>query len=118
MKRAIGLFDLLHESAQGGSFEKLFARNALVDTLQLLIDDPSSTQIHVSDFTVPHLSFRESNKAPTGLQSRIRTAAVQAVDKGCVCLVDGRDLLVFGDSPAIEDHQHASFSHGIDTIMG
>ena len=46
--------------------------DCLVDSGQVLHDDASGTQIHVTDFRVAHLSFRQTNRQPVGFDQAVR----------------------------------------------
>ncbi len=56
---------------------------------QVLINDASGAQIHVSNFGISHLSVRKPNVKTVRTQPGMGILEVKAVDKRCICLCDG-----------------------------
>ena len=64
------------------------------------------------NFGVSHLPFRQANGQATRFQLGVRVVSDQAIHEGRVGQINGRNGLVFGNAPAVQNHQYRLAFHG------
>ena len=100
---------ILHRFDKNRLREKLAILDHQVDARDLHVNDASGAHIQMADFAIAHLSFRQPDKRPAGMNQRIRILAQQPVICRLACQCD-RIGLGFGSvSPAIEDDENERF---------
>src|SRR6267378_5705258 len=71
--------------------------------------DAPGANIQMTDFTVPHLPFRQPDKRPAGVDKRIGILAQQPVIRGLARKCDGVGLGLGSVSPAVENDENERF---------
>ena len=85
-------------------FQKFVVAARHVDLHQVLVDDPSCTQVEVSYFGVTHLPFRKTYRLTACLQVAERVFLPQGVDVRSALCEDGVCPVMFALAPSVEDH--------------
>ena len=80
-------------------------RDRVVDAGQVLAQDGAGPQVEVADLRVAHLPVGEANRAPGGVQLRMRMVCPQAIEHGRVRHLDRVARPRRREPPAIEDHE-------------
>src|SRR5882724_880334 len=97
-------------------------RNCLVNSRQVLIDDPAGSQAKVANFRVAHLSIRQADVSPARAQFSTWIVPVELVMKRCLreecCVRIFFALLSTAriDAPAIANNEHNWTSHMRGTL--
>ena len=92
-------------------FIELAVPDQLADQCQILINDPSGSDIHMSHLGISHLSVGKSY-GHAGCEARDKGAlSHQLVDIRGLCHVYGICFLVIGQSETIQDHKYYRFLH-------
>ena len=98
---------------QYSMFPELILLDRQVYLSQILIYDTAGTQIHMSDFGISHLSFREPHIHSVGQQGGMGVVLIKGIDKRGIRLGYGGNTRIRGNSPSIQDHQDNLFIHQI-----
>src|SRR5690606_301071 len=78
--------------------------DGLVDLYKILVNNATGADIHVTDFRVSHLPFGKPHGKTGGQQTTMWIFVIKTVDEGRVRLVNSGNLLITGDSPAVQNH--------------
>src|SRR4029453_1773561 len=113
--------------AGGGFLKYLVAgefavRNRLVNSCQVLIDDPACSQIEMANFRVAHLSIRQANVSPARAQFTTWIGPVELVmkrrlrEERCVRIFFALLSTARIDAPPIANNDHNRPSHMRGTL--
>ncbi len=80
--------------------------DGLVNFGQFLHDHTASTQVHVTDFRVAHLTFGQANIQTTGLEEPARIVGVKVIPDRRIGKGDSVVLAFFAITPAVQNAQH------------
>jgi hypothetical protein len=97
---------ILSSNQECGILEELPRADRSVDAGNLLIDNPSCSDVHVAYFGVPHLSFGEPNLFVRGVQDTGLVLLKETIDERFFCTSDRTDLVVSADSETIENNEY------------
>src|SRR4029453_4932871 len=98
-------------------------RNRLVNSRQVLIDDPACSQIEMANFRVAHLSIRQANVSPARAQITTWIGPVELVmkrrlrEKRCVRIIFELLSTARIDAPAIANDEHNRTRHMRGTLQ-
>ena len=97
-------------------------RDRLVNSCQILINNPAGSQVKMANFRVAHLSIRQADVGPACAQFRVWIIAVEFVVKWCPreerCIsIFFALLLATGiDAPAVANNEHNRANHRKRTL--
>ena len=104
-----GLVDRIAGRDKFRVVEKASIRDRRVDPGQILIHHPAGAQIHMPDFGVAHLAFRQTHTQAGGMHQRMRAIAQQRTPMRQVRLGHGVVGGILAMAPAIQDQQQYRF---------
>ena len=76
-----------------------------IDFDEILIDNASCAEVHVSDLRVAHLSVRQTDVFAAGLEMAVGIFCTQAVDERLALGVNRIAVVVASFAPTVENHQ-------------
>ena len=85
--------------------EEAAVRDRVVDADQVLLDDRARAEVQVPDLRVAHLAVGQADRAPGGLQLRVRIALPERVEHRRVRQRDGVAGARRREAPAVEHDQ-------------
>ena len=100
---------------------KTAVADGLGDAGEVLVDDPASADIHVSNFGIAHLTGRQADGLSGGFDQYVRIVLPHAVPAGRVSQCNGVMFYTLAETPSVEDHQHQGFAfvlfgHGLSSL--
>src|SRR3954468_1959840 len=96
---------VLHRVQQDRMLEKISVLNHQLDAGGVHVDNAPRANVQVPDFTISHLSVRETDIRPAGLKQRVGILAQQAVVNRLASQRDGISFGFGAVSPAVEDDE-------------
>src|SRR6185503_1991257 len=101
----------------------------LVDSREVLVDDPPRAEVQVTHLGIPHLPLGESDRFPAGRERGARVAREERVHDRRARKSDGVSFRSWIEAPAVEDdeareasvsggHERASLAHAGPTPVG
>src|SRR5258705_10218839 len=103
---------VLHGGEQHRVGEKLPILDHQFDTRAIHMDDSAGADIEVSDFTVAHLTVRQPNVFPAGMDKRVGIFAEQTIVGGLARQRDGIGFRLGAITPAVENDEDQWFGTG------
>jgi hypothetical protein len=85
--------------------EEVAALDRAVDSHEVLVDHPAGADREMADLGVPHLPARQADRFPGGFERRVRVAAPELVEDGCVRELDSVPRPRRRAAPAVEDDE-------------
>lgn len=109
MEGTFVLLAILHRLEEGRVFEKGTILNGESDAGEILIDDATGTEGHVTDFAVAGGIPRETDRYTRCLECDHGVESVHLVESRELAFPDGVTLYGIGESPTIEDDENDGF---------
>ncbi|OPZ12829.1 MAG: hypothetical protein BWZ07_01046 [Alphaproteobacteria bacterium ADurb.BinA280] len=112
MQGAVRFAHFRTSTKQSRIAKKLASLDGVIDAAQILIDDASGTEVHMTNFGVSHLACGQSDMHARGFNQRVRMLCQQGIPVRCSGHRNGIVRRRLAIAPAIQNQQH----HGLGTV--
>src|SRR5207244_453143 len=105
MQSALTYPGVLHRAYQHGMREELAVLDHQIDARDVHVNDAAGADVEMPDLAVSHLSFRQADERPAGMNQRIGIFAEKPVIRRLARQRDGVGLGLGTVSPTVEDDE-------------